>query len=332
MENQKQIKMATPQEYQPGTKLPIVKASFDLEASKRNYQELLQSISAITVTRDNVNEDLTKDCRDALKALTDEKDRQSVEPLQWHRDIMYSYKSLFDPLKEQVDRVLAGKKAVTAIVQAEIDAQVAEQNRINNAKSAIINFCNGVAVKIAESKTDDDIVNIEKMIGREKTKHNIYQEFMPDLILQVDGLRPQIKEQKETVRRLQEAIEQEKKAVLENDFVAQANLREQKELLELEIADRGIRIHEKAFEQASTIDILVPEIAETVPKGRTNWKWRVDDIKLLQKKMPHLVKLVPDDDAIELLLKTKKADGSLADKMEDKLFGITFYNDKSFSR
>jgi hypothetical protein len=48
--------------------------------------------------------------------------------------------------------------------------------------------------------------------------------------------------------------------------------------------------------------------------------------------MPHLVKLVPDDDAIELLLKTKKADGSLADKMEDKLFGITFYNDKSFSR
>jgi len=324
--------MANEKEYQPGTKLPMVKATFDLESTKFNYQQLLQNLTAITVNRDNVNEDLTKDGREVLKALEAEKDRQSAEPLQWHKDIMYVYKNAKEPIEKEVTRVLGEKKVLAGVLKAEQDAQIAEQNRINNAKSAIINFCNGVAVKIAEAKTDDDIVNIEKMIGREKTKHNVYQEFMPDLILQVDGLRPQIKEQKETVRRLQEAIEQEKKAVAENDFVAQANLREQKELLELEIADRGIRIHEKAFEQASTIDILVPEIAETVPKGRTNWKWRVDDIKLLQKKMPHLVKLVPDDDAIEILLKVKKADGSLSDKMEEKLFGITFYNDKSFTR
>ncbi len=324
--------MATPQEYQPGAKLPIVKASFDLEASRLNYQALLQSLTSTTVTRDNINEDLTKGGREALKSLTEEKDRQSVEPLQHHRDIMFAFKSLKDPIEEQLERIQAEKKALAAILKSEQDAQLAEQNRVNTAKSAIINFCNGIAVKIAEAKTDSDIVSIEKMIGLEKTKAKVYQEFLPDLIFQIDGLRPQIKEQKETVRKLQQALEDEKKAEQEGDVVALTNLKEQKEHLEAEIAERGIRIHEKAFEQASTIEIVVPEIAETVPRGRTNWKFRVDDIKLLQKKMPHLVKLVPNDEAIKLQLETMKKDDSLKGKDELSWNGITFFNDKSFTR
>lgn len=322
----------TPDEYQPGVKLPMVKATFDLEVAKYNYQQLLQNLSATQVTRDNVNDDLTKDGREILKAIVDEKDRQSSEPLQWHRDIMHQYHSIHAPIKEQVDRILADKKAMAAVLKSEQDAQIAEQNRINNAKSAIITFCNGVALKIAEAKTDNDIVSIEKAIGLEKTKKNVYQEFLPDLVLQLDGLRPQIKEQKETVRKLQQAIEDEKKALETNDVVALTELKDKKEYLEQEIAERGIRIHEKAFEQASTIDIIVPEIAETVPKGRTNWKFRVDDIKTLQKKMPHMVMVVPNEEAIKLQLSTMKNDGSLANQDLVMWNGITFYNDKSFTR
>jgi len=322
----------TPQDYQPGSKLPIVKAAFDLELNKAKYQQVLQNLSAIQVTRDNVNEDLTKDGREILKLIVEEKDKQSAEPLQHHRDIMYQFKSVHDPIKEQLDRIGAQKKEVVSVVQAEKNAQVAEQNRINNAKTAIITFCNGVAVKIAEAKTDNDIVTIEKMIGLEKTKKNVYQEFLPDLILQVDGLRPQIKEQKESIRELQKVAEAEKIALETGDIQAATDLKDKKEYYEQEIADRGIRIHEKAFEQASTIDILVPEIAETVPKGRTNWKFRVDDIKKLGKAMPHMVKTIPNDEAINLQLATMKKDGSLTGKDELYWNGITFYNDKSFTR
>jgi hypothetical protein len=321
-----------PENYQPGAKLPIVKASFDLEATKLNYQHLLQNLSAITVTRDNINEDLVKDGREVLKALEAEKDRQSAEPLQWHRDVMVVYKDAKTPIEEQVNRILAEKKALAAILKSEQDAQIAEQNRINAAKAAIVNFCNSVAVKISEANTDDDIVSIEKMIGLEKTKVKLYQEFLPDLILQIDGLRPQIKEQKETVRKLQQAIEDEKKAIETNDLVALTSLKEKKEYLEQEIAERGIRIHEKAFEQASTIEIIAPETAESVPKGRTNWKFRVDDIKFLQKKMPHMVKLVPNDEAIKLQLETMKKDGSLTNQDSVQWNGVTFFNDKLFNR
>jgi hypothetical protein len=126
--------------------------------------------------------------------------------------------------------------------------------------------------------------------------------------------------------------EQEKKALETGDIVAATSLREEKDLVTHIIHETGIRIHETAYEQATTIDVVAPEVADTAPKGRTNWKWRVDDIKLLQKKMPHLVKLVPDEDAINGVLTTKRLDGSLKDKMEESFFGITFYNDKTFTR
>jgi flagellar biosynthesis/type III secretory pathway chaperone len=324
--------MAKQETNQPGAKYAIVKAGFDLEANKKNYQLLLQNLSSVTVTKDNVNDDLTKDGREILSSLTNKKDEESAEPLQWHKDIMSAYKSLYDPLKEQIDRINSEKKIVAAEIKAEADKQLAEQMRINNAKTAIVSFTNKIANLIANATTDNDVVSIEKMIGTEKTRSTVYQEFVPELIEKCDALRPQIKEQKENIRRLQKIEEQEKKALESGSIYEATALREEKEQIQQVIAETGIRIHETAYEQATTIDIVAPEVADVTPKGRTNWKWRVDDIKLLQKKMPHLVKLVPDDDAIELLLKTKRADGSLKDKMEENVFGLIFYNDKSFTR
>lgn len=310
----------------------MIQATFDLEVRRLNYQEFLQNISSTTITRDNINEDVTKGGREILKAIEDEKDKQSEEPLQKHRDIMSVCKSLKAPIQEQVDRILAEKKALAAIIKAEQDVQLSEQNRVNAAKNAIVTFCNKVAVMISGAKTDDEIVSIEKQIGLEKTKSKVYQEFLPELIIQLDGLRPQIKTQKETIRELQKVTESEKIALETGDMVAAAELRGKKEYFEQVIEETGIRIHEKAFEQASTIEIIVPEIAETAPKGRTHWKFRVEDIKMLQKKMPHLVKLVPNDEAIKIQLETMKKDDSLKGKDELLWNGITFYNDKTFSR
>lgn len=318
--------------YVPGAKYAIVKAGFDLEAAKKNYQVLLQNLASVTVTRDNVNEDLTKDGREVLKMLADKKDADSKEPLQWHRDIMAVYKSVADPVAEQVTRILAEKKVVSAEIEADKEKQLKEQNRINTAKTAIIDFTNKVAGLINSAKTDTDIVNVEKMIGLEKTRKNVYQEFVPDLITACDALRPQINDQKENIRQLQVIEEKERAAIDTGDIIAATALREEKEYVAQVIQETGIRISEKAFEQASVIDIVAPEVMDVAPKGRTNWKWKLEDIKLLQKKMPHLVKVVPDDEAIDLLLKTKKQDGSLDGKYEEKYFGITFYNDKSFSR
>lgn len=318
--------------WQPGEKYPIVKAAFDLEANKRNYQLLLQNLSSITVTKDNVNDDLTKDGREVLKALTEKKDLDARAPLQWHQDIMKAYKDLYEPIDEQVKRILADKKVVADQINLEIKIQQAEQNRIANAKTAIINFTNQIASAIRNAKTDDDVVSVEKFIGLEKTKKNVYQEFLPDLITQLDNLRPAIKDQKENIRQLQAIVEKEKEALASGNIIAATELKEKKEYVEAVIEHTGIKIHEEAFKQAITIDIVAPDVVDTAPKGRSNWKWEVTDIKLLQKKMPHLVKLVPDDDAIDLLLKTKKQEGALDNLEEENWNGIRFFNDRKLSK
>lgn len=315
-----------------GPQYAIVKAKFDLEAAKKNYQALLQNLAGTTVTRDNVNEDLTADAREVLKQLEDTKESETRAPLQLHRDILHIHNSLADPIKEHVNRINGEKKIIASEISAENAKQLAEQNRINKAKSAVIECANKVSNLIAIAKTDADIVEIEKMIGFEGRRTTLYQEFTDDLKERLEALRPDIKTQKENIRRLQQIEEDEKSALESGDIYSATKLREEKEELTTVIQQTSIAIGEKAFEQASDIDIVAPEIVDTAPKGRTNWKWRVDDIKLLQKKMPHLVKLVPDEDAINQLLVTKRLEGSLKDKMEEKFFGITFYNDKSYTR
>jgi hypothetical protein len=318
------------EKYTPGPKRSIIKATFDLEAAKKNYQVLLNHLAGISITKDNVNDDVAKEAREVVKALTELKDKESKEPLQLHKDIMSVFKELTGPLNEQIDRISNEKSVVAMALQREAAQQLAEHTRINNAKQAIIDFTNKVAALISAAKTDMDIVAIEKMIGSEGRKSTVYFEFLPDLIQKCEALKPDIKAQKESIRELQR-IEEEKKAATEAGNVqALTDLMEKEEKVTELLQERAIRIHEEAFNQALTVDVVVPEIAEEIPKGRTNWKWRVDDIKLLAKKMPHLVKMVPDDEAIDALLATKRKDGSLDGKLEENWNGIVFFNDKSF--
>jgi hypothetical protein len=265
-----------------------------------------------------------------VKALTQLKDNESKDPLQTHRDIMSVFNELADPIKAQVDRISKEKGDVAIKLQKEAAQQLAEQTRINNAKQAIIDFANKIAGMIGDAKTDTDIVSIEKLIGSEGRKSSVYHEFLPDLIQKCEALKPEIKAQKESIRELQR-IENDKKLASESgDIQALTDLKEKEERVTGLLQDRAIRIHEEAFNQALTVDVVAPEVAEDIPKGRTNWKWRVDDIKQLAKKMPHLVKMVPDEDAIDVLLATKRKDGSLDGKLEENWNGILFFNDKTF--
>ncbi len=310
----------------------IIKASFDLEASKKGYQKMLQKIASIEVTRDNVNDDLTKEAREISKYLTDKKDADSKPFLEAHKAIMTAYNGLNNPIKAETDRIAARKKIVADEINEEKRIQREEQEKITRQKTAIVDFINRVALLISDAKTDTDIVSIEKLLGSEKTKTSVYGDFISDLANQCEGLRPKIKEQKEQIRNLQDIEAKQKEAMETGDIDEVTKLEEEKEYITQVIAETGIRIHEKAFELASEIEVLAPDIEDTAPKGRSNWKWRVDNITLLSKKMPHLVKLVPDEEAIDELLKNKKTDGSLKDKEEESFNGITFFNDKTYRK
>jgi len=93
-----------------------------------------------------------------------------------------------------------------------------------------------------------------------------------------------------------------------------------------------INVQEKAIFMASQPDIVEVEsvVSEAPRPRRQSWEWKITDIQLLAKKMPHLVKIMPEEDKINELLKSKKTDGSLDGKEEENYFGITFFIQKLY--
>jgi hypothetical protein len=251
-------------------KLPtpaIIKSTLSLEASRVNYQKVLQHISNVTITRDNVNENHTKEIKDIIKALEKKKEEINRPLLDAQKATVKALKEICDPLQEQIDRIAGETKTIALAIKSENDKQILEQNRVNIAKSAIVSFVNQVAVDIANAKTDADIVLIEKRIGSEGTKTSVYAEFISELTLACEDLRPMIKKQKENIRTLQDIEVREKLALERGDIVTATSLMGQKEYMGQLIEETGMRIHEKAFEQASVIDIVVPEIMFQLEMG-----------------------------------------------------------------
>lgn len=305
----------------------IIGATFNMEAAKNNYMKTLQYLKNVTITRDNVNEDTSKDARLIISALTKKKEEINRPFIDAQKQAVKILKDFCEPLELELARISEEKKIVATQIKAEQQKQIDEQNRINKIKTAISDFINLVAVSITNAKTDDDIVAIEKKIGSEKTKTSVYSDLISELASACDSLRPTIKQQKENVRKLQELNEREKVALETGDINTATELKATKEYYDQLIGETGLRIHEKAFEQSLSIEMVAPETMDEAPKGRTNWKWKITDIKLLSKKLPQFVSLEPVKEKIDEMLSIKRSDGSLKGKQEESYCGILFYND-----
>lgn len=308
--------------------VPVVKSVFNLELAAKNYQKLLQQAEGIVFTKENLNEDYSclKELRGMVTFLKDSKEAKKRPHLDANSNIEDAYKEVLAPIKEILDRKLEEFKKVNDNVKAENAKIEQEKQRQAEIQQKITAFINETTASITNALTDAEIVSIQKAIGSEKSRSTYYAEYLSDLKTACDNLTPLVNERKEVIRKADKL-----KGDLESEDIIKATKAKQElEDLEIEMQENTIRIQEKAFEQAANIPVVIGESTTDAIKGRTNWKWEVVDIDLLHKKMKHLTEIVPDKDAINDLLKTKKADGSLKGKTEDLFFGIRFYNAEGF--
>lgn len=309
----------------------LVKASFAIEQTRLNYQKVLQQMESIIWTRDNINEDLLAPGKFVAAKLTDKKEIEKRPLIDAGKVIQNEYNSVFNPLNDVISRKAAEKKALADRIQRENDAANAEIARVSGIKLAIMQFVANCTNEITESDTDDKIVLVEKKIGSETQRKNVYQEFLPDLKSQCDELKPLIKQQKDYVRTLEKLNSGKEKALAKGDDNKAVELRIQAEAIKEIIEENKIKIQEKAFEQVENTDMQVGVPTSVAPSAsRTWWKWRIDDIQLLAKKMPDLVELVPVKIKIDEILSSKREAGELEGQKELKLNGIVFYQESSY--
>lgn len=316
----------------PVVTFEIVKVTFNKELTKHHYQEALKRFEGMVVTRENTAQvqETLKNVRKFVNTLGQIKDdgkRQALQETRWWDRV---YNDTLTPLQQ----ILTSKSNELQKIQNEIAEEnrkiEADKARITGIKKDIDDFLLQTSMTIASATTPDEITTIEKLIGSHKANKKRYEEFLPDLIEKCNELVPLIKNQKDHIKRLIEIQAQKNAALATGDDRKAMELEEQEGLVKHSIEEAKINVQEEAVHQAQRVDDT-PTVHGTTTKvkwRRTSWKWEVQDIKLLAKKMPHLVKLVPDDEAIDMWLKTKKTDGSLEDKEEEIINGLRFYLEK----
>lgn len=309
----------------------LVKASFNLDTTRLNYFKVLQSTKNIVWTRENINEDLLSPAKLVASKLTDRKEVYKRPHIEAGKIIQAEYNSVFNPLNDEISLKAAEKKKLADQIQKEQDEANAEIERLKNIRYTMINFIQTVSNDISESSTDSQIVLIEKKIGSEISRKTFYSDYFEDFKSQCEELKPLIKKQKDYIKFLISLEKSKLDAMSKGDESKAVDLRQQAEDLKDIIEEGKLRIQQKAFEQVENSDINVGIPIDTAPDAtRTMWKWKVDDVQILFKKRPDLVDLVPNKEIIDSILRSMRETGELKGKREEKLYGITFYQDKSY--
>lgn len=316
----------------PVVTLEIVRAQFNAELTKLKYQDALQRFIDWPVTSENTLETQAKikNVRAFSRKLGEIKEAGKeaawAECKMWDR----AFNDISVYLTEQLNAKEATLQTVLDKNAAENKKIDDENKRVEGIKKEIDNFILLQGKLVAEATTTPQLVSIEKVIGSHKANASRYQEFLPQLIDRCNELTPLIKKQKDIVKKMEKLAKDKEAALAKGDDRAVIEIGEKQEIAQHSLDESKVVIQETAIQQALKVDEVttVTPVQQEVKYRRQSWKWEVKDPVVLYKKAPHLVQLVPDEEKIDELLKTKKADGSLKDVDHLDYMGIRFFLEK----
>lgn len=309
-----------------------VVALFNTEKVRLNYNKMLQGLQSLEVTPSTLKSEYPefKEADKFVKTITE-----------WRKDVTRPFSdvpSLFlsvaneiiEPISAALELKKAQVKATNEINAAEIAKARKEQERIDTILLQMGTFLNKITADITLATTDLQIVSIQKRIGSEKSRTAFYSEFIDDFRSKCDNLNDVINNQKDKIRKLAEFNKQFDVALSKNDDQGAALIKEKMEATSDSLMENSIRLQEQAFSQALNIpqvQVGQPEV-NTVKAKTYRWLWKIEDIQLLRKKQPELTKIVPNEEAIEYLLKEKRQAGDFEGQSEVRVNGILFFKQK----
>jgi len=306
----------------------IVKSKLQIALTKaeQSIQALNDAESRLVYNEDNLEpiKAFIESCKKAEKIVDDERKLLKEPYLQGGRAVDDGAKLLSNDLN--LVKVKASEKYNTLCREVERKQKeaAAETLRVNTIRQQMNDFKTAYAVKISDAKTSAELVSLERMINLETANKNRYMEFLEEFKTDCGAIRSLLAAQKETVRKLEEL---EKEAVLASKNGSDERIleiMEEKEGLEAKIAEKAINIQEEAVSQASKPTESATVILPIIPKGgRRLWKYEILDEKAANKA--GLMKLVPDDEKIEAILKDKREN-----ETEVTENGIRYYIEKRF--
>lgn len=311
----------------------VIKGKIALDMTKvhGNYNQLIKGILETEITEENFQEGqaLLKRLISLLSYSEDHRKAEKNPYLEAGKVIDAAHKEFSKPIEDAKNRLQEKLNAVGRKIEAEAQRARQEKDRIASLVNLVNQFILDSSVKIASADTNEQLIQIERLINLEKANKSKYQDHLPLLIERCNELTSKIKEQKDLIRK-KEALEKKQKEAYEagNDEKAM-ELQNEAEFLGAKIHENTIVVQESASKSVILAEIVPPEI--DMPNTRRKiWKFEMIEAKEVMKKSPELLKVELDFKKTSEVLKTLKDTGVLAGKSEYILNGIRYFEEKNF--
>lgn len=285
--------------------LIVVQAQIIKDTSAHNYQKLLQAAEDIHFDKETLNQDYLplKELREIKKRIEDLENPYTAAWKLWNE----SKASVLNPIKDVLTR--KGNEFTVLATQIKTEQQLVEKNnkRINDIKTLIQNTSIRFSTQIAAAENIEELVRIEKAIGSEQTKKQ-YQEFVPQLIIELEKLKPLITAQKGNFKEL-DNVKNKQQAVNESGNDEEIIMWLDSENIPIEkIESIKTEVQHVALNSAINQTTEVESESTTVlPKAkRTTWEYEITEWDLFKKNYPQFIKCEPDHEKIKEMIKQEK--------------------------
>lgn len=303
-----------------------IESKMKLEAARLGLQNLLNGISAIQWTEENINQDLLAPAREAVTALLKVKDDGKRPHLDANAAYEKAYKELTGLIIPTAAAKADEKKKLALKMEAERQKIEAENRRVAEIQSYISKFITDCTSNVISAVTANDIAAIEKIIGSQMARKAFFAEFLPEFIEKIKQIQALIKGRKDMIRE-RDKLEEKREAASGDQL---SEILDRKEDLSIGLLQNTVEMY-SAVETAQPTETYVGQsTAPYVVPARRQWKFEVTDINLLQKKHPEFILIEVNEPAIRELIANYRKSGQLKDNIDINLNGLRIYQDKIY--
>lgn len=310
-------------------KSKLEKALISIEAG---IQTLHTAESKLVYNSDNLQN--IADFIAKVKAAKKKVEEQRVELKKPHKDNGDAVDDGAKLVSSELELMLkrAGPKYIQMVTEQNRLQKIQndEIKRVKDIKDSIDTVIMTFSTKIAEAKDLPTLLDLERRLNLETANEKRYQEQLPDLKSRCEAIRSLLNLQKQNVKALG-GLENEAANALEtgqDDKLEE--IEDKKEEISAKVEETRTKIQETAINQSTATPLTrATQVFNIVKAKRTTVDWKIDDIKRLYKNVPQFVKLVPDDDAINEYLKTRKSEIT-DDNPEIMYHGLILFQKKSY--
>lgn len=240
---------------------------------------------------------------------------------------------LLSPILNKADKEYTKLCQAVEKRKAEATAKEAKEKAI---KEGMDNNVMSFSQRIADCTTNEQLLDVERLINLEKTRKEKYGDFAEEMITRLNELTPLVTAQKKVVKELTLLDKEHEAAIESGDDEKLEKILEKKEELTGKIHENKIIVQETASNQATLsngryLGGYKPIYPEVKAKRRA-WKTELVSPELAVKNDLSLLRIELNPETVKARMEELKKEGKLKEEIAEDFteHGIHYYLDKTY--